>query len=177
MLEYFPCTASKSIKETKTSKTSDEKRGTTETHKTSRPQGRGRGNTNNSSPGELPQKPGGSTKKPPGGSTKQPNNEKSTAEAKKASGLKRKEKRPSEKTDKPTLLNIAQDVGNIKGVPKNEVVEDDGMGKIDTSQGDSVKTEKVTEPAVESAAEETVKNTADRKSKEHFRKLNWTSLV
>ena len=219
MLEYFPCTVDRSMKEIKRSKAGDEKSNTTETHKASRPKGRGRGGPINNPSKEMPRKPGESTMKsnnekantskakkdfgpkstgrentihysakdtPPKNdeSTIKPNNTKpSRTEAKKATVSKDNEKRSSEKTDKPTLLSMTEGVGNVSVVkekpdassslfPNSVDVADDGVGKMDTSKGDSAKTENVAESAVESATEGTVENAADRKGNENFRKLN-----
>ena len=167
MLDYFPCTVDRSMKEIKRSKAGDKKSNTTETHKASHPKGRGRGGSINNTSKEMRRKPGESTMKS--------NNEKAnTSKEKKDFGPK---------STGWTSLSMARGVGNVSVVKEkpdassslflNSVdVADDGVGKMDTSKGDSAKTENVAESAVESATEGTVENAADRKGNENFKKLN-----
>ena len=172
MLEYFPCTVDKSIKEGDRSKdnsrpepddsrlkTKDEKPDTTKAHETSRSKGRGRRTENTSN--KMPPKPGKSTVKKENPNTGKPKKE-SCSEGGKKESKKTNIEPPS------TLLSLSQassskietkdprgeNSRHVEGVKK-----DDGfVEKMDTSAN-------VTEGAVERERKGTVENTANSKGK------------
>lgn len=173
MLEYFPCTVDKSIKESERSKDNsvrepddlklkakDEKPDTTKAHGTSHPKDRGRRTKNTSE--DLPRKPGVSPVKP---KNEKPN----TNKAKKESPSKDRGE-GCKKTDtkaQSTLLSISHarsaeiKTKDLKGEDSRHIKGE----KMDTSA-------KVAEGALERERNGTAKNAADRKGKEQFRKLN-----